>query len=157
MSDETSHSPEASFDWSAYQARERERARLITAARPANKTALFDALETAGIARIAVHFDGYGDSGQIEGIEVEGAARMLPDASIDFAEPASDASGLERVALPVPEAIEAIVYTLLEQTHEGWENNDGAYGDFVFDVPNRTITLEYNERVTEAEYSEHVF
>jgi ParB family transcriptional regulator, chromosome partitioning protein len=45
----------------------------------------------------------------------------------------------------------------LEETHGGWENNDGAYGEFTFDVANRTITLAYNERHMESDYSEHVF
>ena len=30
-------------------------------------------------------------------------------------------------------------------------------GDFTFDVASRTVTLEYNERVMQSEYSEHVF
>jgi hypothetical protein len=42
---------------------------------PQNKTALFDALAAAGITHVAVNFDGYGDSGQIEHVE---AARMQP-------------------------------------------------------------------------------
>jgi hypothetical protein len=50
-----------------------------------------------------------------------------------------------------------LAYSFLRQTHEGWENNDGAFGDFTFDVAERSITLEYNERYTETNYSEHVF
>ena len=53
------------------------------------------------------------------------------------------------------DAIERLAYDLLEETHGGWENNEGAYGEFVFDVAERTIRLEYNERVMETEYSEH--
>jgi hypothetical protein len=54
-------------------------------------------------------------------------------------------------------SIERLAYHLLERTHCGWENNDGAYGDFTFDVAERTITLDYNERYTASEYSQHVF
>lgn len=53
------------------------------------------------------------------------------------------------------EAIEAAVYRLLEHTHNGWEDNDGAYGDFTFDTASRQITLAYNERFTDSNYSEH--
>lgn len=53
--------------------------------------------------------------------------------------------------------IERLVYDLLTDTHCGWENNDGAYGDFTFDVAERTITLDHNERYTASEYSQHVF
>jgi hypothetical protein len=42
-------------------------------------------------------------------------------------------------------------------THCGWENNDGAYGDFIFDVAKRTITLDFNERYTASDYSQNVF
>lgn len=53
--------------------------------------------------------------------------------------------------------IEDIAYQLLEQTHCGWENNAGAFGEFTFDVAARTITLEYNERFEGSEYYEHTF
>jgi hypothetical protein len=41
-----------------------------------------------------------------------------------------------------------MVYDFLDRTHAGWENNDGADGEFVFDVASRTVTLDYNERYT---------
>ena len=50
-----------------------------------------------------------------------------------------------------------LAYDFLGQTHGGWENSDGAYGDFTFDVAERTITLDYNERHMESDYSQHVF
>jgi hypothetical protein len=157
MTDEPASTPPTSFDWDAYHAEVRERARLTAEVRPADKQALFDVLDAAGIALVTVHFDGYGDSGQIEGIEVEGASSALPDASIPFVEITADASALNRVMLPVSEVIECMVYAFLEQTHNGWEDNEGAYGDFIFDVLNRKIKLEYNERVSDTVYSEHVF
>ena len=45
----------------------------------------------------------------------------------------------------------------ISRNHSGWENNDGAYGTFVFDVPDRTITLEHNERYTEVDTTTHEF
>ena len=39
----------------------------------------------------------------------------------------------------------------------GWENNDGAFGTFVFDVPARTLTFEHNERFTDVNTSSHQF
>src|SRR3546814_9296187 len=46
------------------------------------------------------------------------------------------------------EAIEDLAYDLLRQTHCGWENNDGAYGEFTFDVTAGTITLDRSEEHT---------
>ncbi len=59
--------------------------------------------------------------------------------------------------MPVRDAIEKLAYDFLEEVHDGWENEDGAYGEFVFDVAERTIRLEYNERVMTTSYSEHEF
>ena len=55
------------------------------------------------------------------------------------------------------EAIEILVYDVLSQKHGGWENNDGAYGEYTFDVAERTITLDYNERHMESDHSMHMF
>ena len=50
-----------------------------------------------------------------------------------------------------------VAYDFLSETHGGWENNDGAYGEFSFDVAARTITLDYNERYTATEFYSHEF
>ena len=41
------------------------------------------------------------------------------------------------------------------QHHGGWENNDGAYGEFCFDASARSIHLEFNERFTSSELFTH--
>ena len=64
---------------------------------------------------------------------------------------------IDRQSLSIHDAIEALVYSFLGQTHDGWENSDGAYGDFTFDVADRTITLDYNERYTETKNYQHEF
>ncbi|MBR1141020.1 MAG: hypothetical protein E6431_32125 [Bradyrhizobium sp.] len=62
-----------------------------------------------------------------------------------------------RETLSVKDAIEKLVYDLLQQTYRGWEINQGAYGDFLFDVGDRTVTLNFNERIETSEYTQHVF
>jgi len=57
----------------------------------------------------------------------------------------------------VSDAVEALVYAFLEETHGGWENNEGAYGEFTFNVAARTITLDYNERYEDSHYTQHSF
>ena len=59
--------------------------------------------------------------------------------------------------MAIGEAIETIVYECLEKTHDGWEINDGACGEFVFDVPLRRMTLDYNQRLTTYESHTHEF
>lgn len=157
---DTSANPSAMLDFAAYAALERQRAQLAEAIRPANKTILFDALARIGVARVAVTFDGSGDSGQIESVEAftaDNATVELAGARIPISRALWDGSAAETQEMTLAEAIEALAYDLLGETHGGWENNEGAYGEFSFDVAARTITLEYNERVMETEYHEHEF
>jgi hypothetical protein len=51
--------------------------------------------------------------------------------------------------MPLREAIEELCYSYLEQDYGGWENNDGAFGEFIFDVATRKIGLEFNSRFTD--------
>jgi len=106
-----------------------------------------------------VTFDGYGDSGQIENIEAKAGDEIvtLPAGTILIARPVWGSNDIDRQSLSIHDAIEALVYGFLGRTHDGWENSDGAYGDFTFDVADRTITLDYNERRMESDYSQHVF
>jgi hypothetical protein len=155
-SDILSTGDSAPSDWEAKRAaQDRLRAEL----QPLNKAALFEALATAGVTLVVVSFDGYGDSGQIENVEVKAGDTVvpMPECTIEIAEAVWDQPEPNHTSLRITDVIELLVYDLLNDTHCGWENNDGAYGDFTFDVAERTITLDYNERYTASDYSQHVF
>jgi hypothetical protein len=124
-----------------------------------NKATLFDALSAASITAVVVSFDGYGDEGQIRNIEVKAGEQVvaMPAEHIELARAVWDKTAPECSIVSITDAIEHFVYVLLDRTHCGWENNDGAYGDFIFDVAARTITLDYNERYTSSENFQHVF
>jgi hypothetical protein len=138
---------------------EADRKRRAEALRPANKQALFDKLEAADITEVVVTFDGCGDSGQIEEIAARSGddAVSLPDGEITIACAAWRSDEVTSTAMSVETALEQLAYDFLSETHGGWENNDGAYGDFTFDVASRTITLDYNERYTASENHTHEF
>jgi hypothetical protein len=127
--------------------------------RPANKTAVFHALAAAGVTIVVVAFDGYGNSGQIEIVEAKAGEDVvaLPSGEVEIASAVWGETEPERMAMTVHGAIGWLVFDLLEMTHDGWENSYGAYGDFTFDVAERTITLDYNKRYMPSEYSQHVF
>lgn len=138
--------------------------------RALDKDLVFAALAEAGIKTLVIEFNGSGDSGQIEDI----AASAKPLDHLEYCDHLTDADRIPfpsnqafEVASPVPadppsptnlqEAIEILVYDYLAKTHYGWENDDGAYGTFVFDVTARTITLEYYERFTDVKTYHHAF
>lgn len=129
------------------------------ALRPANKAAVFAALAGAGTTTVIVTFDGYGDSGQIESIDARNADAdvPLPEETIAIVAIVWGRSEPEARTMSVREAIEHLVYDALSETHGGWENNEGAYGEFVFDVPALEIRLDYNERIAPSEFYTHTF
>jgi len=147
------------FNWHDVTARSAIHDRLVAEARPINRTALLQGLADAGITHVVVYFDGYGDSGQIEDVAAKrgDTAAAFPAIEIDWlrADWEMDHHQHDRVSLR--QAIETVVYDCLEETHQGWEINDGAYGEVTFDIAERTITLDYNERFTDSEYFQHVF
>jgi hypothetical protein len=143
-------------DWAE---KDRQHTALAEAIRPANKAALFEALASAGVTTVLVGFDGYGDSGQIESIEARNGENPvdLPDAKVEIAKACWGSSEIVRSAISLRDAIEQLAYDFLEETHVGWEINEGAYGEFTLDVARRAIILDYNERISDAVHSQHVF
>jgi hypothetical protein len=144
-------------EYEAYFSRYEEQRRRERELRPANRTALFDALVAAGVTMLVVTFDGYGDSGQIEAIEARdgGGEIALPEINVELAVATFGDSEPQRQTLGLREAIENLAYDCLRDTHPGWENSDGAYGDFTFDVASRLVRLDYNERYTASESYSH--
>jgi len=142
--------------FAAIDAAYRERTRQIDELRPAIVAAICEALSAAGATCVVVTFDGYGDSGQIKSIDAfkgDDIAEM-PTATITCRRVGYDGIVTDPEAVTVRDAIEALAYELLESTHPGWENEDGAYGEFSLDVAARTIKLNHNERFTDvASYS----
>lgn len=136
-----------------------EHERRLAEARAPNARALFDALETAGVTSVDVLFDGQGDSGQIEGTTAYAGELevKLPSAMIQYTDVEFFGTSTTTSEITVDDAIDRLVYAVLEETHGGWENNDGAYGEVTFNVEARTIHLEFNERYTATELYEHDF
>ncbi|MEO1137823.1 MAG: DUF6878 family protein [Pseudomonadota bacterium] len=151
--------PTPSFNFAIWEAEHRAHEAAQAAIRPANKAALFTVLSDAGITHIDVTFDGYGDSGQIESIDakiVETAA-PLPEASVTLSIVGWRDADLTERTMSFRDAIEHLAYDCLAQAHGGWENNEGAFGTFLFDVTDQSITLDYNQRFEDIESFEHAF
>lgn len=143
-------------DWLARYARHQQREAELFAP---NKEALLDALASSGVTHVVVTFDGYGDAGQIENIEVKAGDETvpMPETQVELIRALWGEAEIRRSRLSVAEAIETLAYDLLNQAHPGWENNDGAYGDISFDVAQRSITLDHNERYTATQNYQHHF
>ena len=88
-----------------------------------------DRLAAAGVTFVAVHFDGYGDSGASEEVKCYDSEwyGWEEHQSVKY-----DASHLQ-------EHLEVLVPF-------GYENDCGGFGDVVLDVAERKITVERNDR-----------
>jgi hypothetical protein len=133
--------------------------KAIAEANVINKTAVFDALAAAGITRVTVSFDGEGDSGQIEEITAYAGdnPHPLPDVEIQIRQVSWGSSELDSSRSPLRDAIETLCYDFLSQEQGGWENNDGAFGEFTFQVAERGIELDFNARFTDCTHFSHTF
>jgi hypothetical protein len=134
---------------------------LLGKANALNKAAVFDALAAAGLSSVNVTFDGEGDSGQIESIdaykEESSDPHPLPETAIEVQQASWNSEKLDSRTSSLREAIERLCYDYLEISQGGWENNDGAFGEFQFDVKARTIELEFNARFTDSTFFSHTF
>lgn len=153
--DQPDEQPAAKQDWAARANAYAARKQSIF---PENRAALFDALERHGVETVTMSFDGYGDSGQIDDICVT-AGTPHDLAAIEIEQKKADWHNetVETVTAALRTVIEDFGYAVLEDTHCGWENNDGGYGEFVFDVGARTITLDFYERYVSTENHWHEF
>jgi hypothetical protein len=140
------------FNWKRYHD-------ALAIANRRSKELVFDALRDAGLTLVTVDFDGEGDSGQINDITafVGDQITPLPNTEVDMhsADFGHPEITTDRKALA--DAIENLCYGYLEQEHGGWENNDGAYGEFTFDVAERKIELDFNARFTDSISSSHTW
>jgi hypothetical protein len=126
---------------------------------------LFDALAGAGIECVILEFDCYGDDGQFQGTTAYHAGAEpglaegieVPVVTVSLKSVVFDTGEVEEKSVLLASAIEDMVSDFLEDTHTGWEDGEGAFGHFRLSVPDRSITLEYNERYIESKFEEHSF
>ncbi|WP_245297064.1 MULTISPECIES: DUF6878 family protein [Rhodomicrobium] len=81
----------------------------------------------------------------------------MPADTVEIAEAVWGRFEPMRSSVSIATAVESLAYDVLEKTHCGWENDDGAYGDITFDVAEYRITLDYNKRYTASENDMHTF
>lgn len=101
---------------------------------------LAQALTDAGVCHVRIFYDGCGDSGCIETIEYTDRDRK-PVEPVEFKE------------LSEHELMD-LFYDLMEVRQPGWENCDGAYGEFQWDISTDSLHHEHNARFTDYDTTE---
>ena len=88
-----------------------------------------ETLAAAGVTFVAVHFDGYGDSGVTEEVQCFDSDEYIHD----------DSQPIKHDVSHLQQHFEALVPF-------GYENDCGGFGDVVLDVQARRISVERNDR-----------
>jgi len=127
------------------------------------KDIIFDILNENKVKNFTVSFDGSGDSGQVEDISSEIPSEVLHKEiqGVRIRKGTRYSQGKAEIiweeAKTVEDVIQSVCYETLEQVCGGWEINDGSYGEFTFDVKNRKVSLDFNERITDVKSSQYDF
>lgn len=146
--------------------------RRLARCRPANKTAIFDALAAAGISAVEAAFSERPRRGRVEKIEasIGRTAAALPKTSIGYIRPAGKSGATRRRTMTLRKAIEAFIHDAVEYLQAHHPVEAGSYVHFIFNVRGvrtsptgirvfgaRTVLLDVQRRVVETEYSFHEF
>lgn len=119
---------------------------------------IFEQLRAAGANSITISFDGSGDSGSIESVDIYNAdnQRMQIDLTVIYPKEKSTwvddkwVTETEEKEMPIADALEAYCYDELDKTEIDWYNNDGGFGQMTINLDDKVeIELEVNTRYTE--------
>ncbi|MEL6465681.1 MAG: DUF6878 family protein [Pseudomonadota bacterium] len=94
---------------------------------------LLPALRALGVTEVIAEYEGYGDSGNVEGITLQ-----PNDVRLD--------ADLTR-------KLEDFVWSVAYNQHPGFENNEGGYGTLTWDISADSIMLDHADRYVECSHS----
>jgi hypothetical protein len=133
-----------------------------------NKATILAALQQAGVTqRARLSYSGEDDSGSLWDTTYEPPAdpTVVRSIEVDFIEDhyrwISEQKPNELVTkqrrLRLDDALEAMLWQLVDQHNSGWENNSGGGGELVIDVISQELKLEHYDRFVEEHYSHYTY
>lgn len=114
------------------------------------RAALFTILVNAGIDRVEANYDAYGDSGNVENVDLFCKTPPAPPpegpdcAQAESPAPYQVVKGA--IADDVMTRLQDFFWSSVYVLHPGFENNDGGYGEIAWDIGRNAISIEHNER-----------
>lgn len=123
-----------------------------------NKATLISALKTLGLTSATATYSGYGDSGQVDTVEVappHPAALKSEVTVLDESFEEDEATGrfqpttIEK-RMSLEDALEDFAYRVAYAHSPGWENDDGGRGELTLNAEDGTYRLEHTNYYTES-------
>ena len=131
----------------------------------ANKSAILSAMSDLGIQRIQVGYSGAGDSGCVENVDAldvpSGTAIDLHAVNVSIMQASSrheSGNWVEHVQtreVSLHEGAQEFAYDWLQAHHPGWENNDGADGEVIFDLARDAVFVTHNAHYMDTDTTEY--
>lgn len=119
------------IDWAALEAEWAAQRRAAEGARAFERAELLKSLRSAGITELSAHYDGYGDSGNIEELDYT-PTEIAPSQQ-------------------TARRVEDLLWGTITQFHAGFENNAGGFGEIHWSIEEDRMSLEHNERIESTE------
>lgn len=124
-----------------------------------NRSVILAALRAAGIASVAASYSGMGDEGQMEEITTEPPEAEALEKPVQVLERTNryivEENRWESTDVPaemsLEEAIEGLVYEILEERRPGWEINEGSRGTLTLNVAEGSYELDHVSHFCEYE------
>uniref|UniRef100_UPI0040476698 DUF6878 family protein n=1 Tax=Yoonia sp. TaxID=2212373 RepID=UPI0040476698 len=99
------------------------------------RSALLVQLRALGVTEVTAEYEGYGDSGNVEDINLQPSGSALPS--------------------ELSNQLDEFAWAFAYQQHPGFENNDGGYGTLTWDLTNDSIDLDHADRYVDSTHSYH--
>jgi hypothetical protein len=118
-----------------------------------DKIALITALKAIDVVRVEVDYDGEGDEGQIQDIN----AYKADDTTVDLSKTGLLSLGEDqdlRSYDNLRDFVDEFAWDVLSAHHDGFEVNDGGFGNVVIDVSAGIARLEHQYRIMSTDYAE---
>lgn len=121
----------------AFHARMEEDRRKRLEATTAERAALLALLSAAGVTEVVAEYDGQGDSGNVEELDVRppGVRATLAGDTV--------------------RRLDEFIWSLAYSNHPGFEINEGGFGEFFWRITDDHIDLTHNERMISVETTHH--
>lgn len=121
--------------------------------------ALTTQLKMLGVTKVVINFQGSGDSGEIDYIELLNGDDVvdMPSDMIAWTKQVYGEQKPETKQVKLRDALEDIGYRVLDETGMDWYNNDGGQGNVYLDVEGSVFSVRVDMEINITNTEDHEF
>ncbi len=112
---------------------------------------LIAALREIGVVSVEINYEGCGDQGQLVNIAASGSDDN--PVNLECQIPPGHATNATTTSCSYAQALMDLAWGLLGVHHDGFDDNEGAYGTIAINVMADKITFDHYERYTDTKHT----